>query len=122
LDFWLEWDRGTLVGRELAAKFYRYARYIDYRAWAREQSIIPLLLVVTTQGQERRLARIAAAVLAKTPSLEVYTTVESLLARYGPLAAIWKPVGRQGAGSSPGAEEETRRLNVLCRTQEQGKE
>ena len=91
--FWLEWDRGTMVLRDLATKFHTYARYVVYRTWVKEHAVLPLLLTVAADpGQERRIRRIAQQQLAQAPGLFMRMTTASLLARYGPLAPIWSQV------------------------------
>ncbi len=91
--FWLEWDRGTMVLRDLATKFYTYARYVAYRTWVKEHAVLPLLLTVAADlGQERRIRRVAQQQLAQTPGLFMRMTTASLLAGYGPLAPIWSQV------------------------------
>jgi len=88
--FWLEWDRGTMVLRDLASKFATYARYVAYRVWVKEHAVLPLLLTVAADvGQERRIRRVAEPQLAHTPGLVMRTTTASLLATQGPLAPIW---------------------------------
>ena len=44
MRFWLEWDRGTMNVRDLAIKFTSYASYIASREWARERSMLPVLV------------------------------------------------------------------------------
>ena len=91
--FWLEWDRGTMVLRDLATKFYTYARYVAYRTWVKEHAVLPLLLTVAADlGQERRIRRVAQQQLAQTSGLFMRMTTASLLAGYGPLAPIWSQV------------------------------
>ena len=88
--FWLEWDRGTMVLRDLASKFTTYARYVAYRSWVKEHAVLPLLLTVAADvGQERRIRRVAQQQLAHTPGLVMQMTTASLLATQGPLAPIW---------------------------------
>ena len=88
--FWLEWDRGTMVLRDLATKFTTYARYVAYRSWVKEHAVLPLLLTVASDiGQERRIRRVAEPQLAHTPGLVMQITTASLLAAQGPLALIW---------------------------------
>jgi DNA-binding IclR family transcriptional regulator len=88
--FWLEWDRGTMGVRDLAAKFNTYAHYVASKEWFKEQRVIPSLLVVTADvGQEMRVIRIATAVLAQAPGLIVRTTTAIRLTNQGPLGAIW---------------------------------
>ena len=96
--FWLEWDRGTMVLRDLASKFMTYARYVAYRSWVKEHAVLPLLLTVAADvGQERRIRRVAETQLAHTPGLVMQITTASLLATQGPLAPIWWPVATSRA-------------------------
>jgi predicted transcriptional regulator len=89
MRFWLEWDRGTMNVRDLAVKFTSYAHYIASREWAREHSMLPVLLCVAPDiAQERRMQRVAQDRLTSTPEV-VYTTTEVLLKDHGPLAPIW---------------------------------
>jgi predicted transcriptional regulator len=103
LRFWLEWDCGTMNVRDLAIKFTSYAHYITSREWARERSMLPLLICVAPDiAQERRMQRVAEARLPHTPGVVVWTTTEVLLNEHGPLAPIWLqaiPQRRQAASS-----------------------
>jgi len=82
-----------MVLRDLATKFYTYARYVAYRTWVKEHAVLPLLLTVAADlGQERRIRRVAQQQLAQTPGLFMRMTTASLLAGYGPLAPIWSQV------------------------------
>ncbi len=91
--FWLEWDRGTMVLRDLASKFATYARYVAYKVWVKDHAVLPLLLTVTADvGQEQRIKRVAQQQLAHTPGLRMQITTASLLATQGPLAPIWSQV------------------------------
>ena len=90
IRFWLEWDRGTMNVRDLAIKFTSYAYYIASREWARECSMLPVLICVAPDiAQERRMQRVAQARLTSPPGLVVWTTTEVLLNEHGPLAPIW---------------------------------
>ena len=101
MRFWLEWDRGTMNVRDLAVKFTSYANYIASREWAREGSMLPVLVCVAPDiAQERRIQRVAQARLTSTPGLVVWTTTEVLLNEQGPLSPIWlqsKPQSNQAA-------------------------
>ena len=101
--FWLEWDRGTMNVRDLAVKFTSYASYIVSREWAREGSMLPVLICVAPDiAQERRMQRVAQARLTSPPGLVVWTTTRVLLDGQGPLASIWlqsKPQSSQAAQS-----------------------
>jgi hypothetical protein len=90
LRFWLEWDRGTMNARDLAIKFTSYAHFIASREWARERSLLPLLLCVAPDiAQERRMQRVAKATFTRTHGLGLWTTTEVLLHEQGPLSPIW---------------------------------
>ena len=94
IQFWLEWDRGTMNVRDLTVKFTAYAHYLTSREWAREHERLPLLVCVAPDiSQEQRIWRVAQTTLAKLPGqpLMLWTTTASLLTAYGkgPLAAIW---------------------------------
>jgi predicted transcriptional regulator len=90
MRFWLEWDRGTMNVRDLAVKFASYAFYIASREWAREGSMLPVLVCVAPEiAQEKRLAHVVRARSAQADGFVVWTTTEVLLNSYGPLAPIW---------------------------------
>jgi len=90
IRFWLEWDRGTMNVRDLTVKFTSYAHYIASREWARECSLLPVLVCVAPDiAQERRMQRVAQAGLTSTSGLVVCTTTMVLLNEQGPLATIW---------------------------------
>jgi predicted transcriptional regulator len=93
--FWLEWDRATMGTRDLVPKFRTSAHYVTSHEWFRDKDILPfLLIVVPGKEQERRIASIAAAVLADATGLVIRTTTATRLANHGPLAAIWYLVPR----------------------------
>jgi hypothetical protein len=90
MRFWLEWDRGTMNVRDLAVKFTSYAHYIASREWARERSMLPVLICVAPDiAQERRMQRVAQGRLARSPGVVLWTTTLLLLKEQGPLAPIW---------------------------------
>ena len=90
MRFWLEWDRGTMNARDLVVKFTSYAYYIASREWAREGSMLPVLVCIAPDiAQERRIQRVAQARLTSPPGLVVWTTTRVLLDEQGPLAPIW---------------------------------
>jgi hypothetical protein len=64
--------------------------YLASREWSRERTALPRLLVVAPEvGQERRIQRVAQAVLAHVSGLVIWTSTAVLLEEYGPLAPIW---------------------------------
>jgi len=92
IQFWLEWDRGTMNVRDLAVKFRSYAHYLSSREWARERTALPRLFVVAPEvAQERRIQRVAEASLMHVNGLVIWTTTMVLLHEQGPLAPIWSP-------------------------------
>ena len=91
VQFWLEWDRGTMNVRDLTVKFTAYAQYLTSREWERDHTALPTLVCVAPElAQEQRIVRVASSVLSQTPGLVLATTIETLLAHDGPLAAIWR--------------------------------
>ena len=46
MRFWLEWDCGTMNVRDLTVKFTAYSHYIASREWAREHSVLPVLICI----------------------------------------------------------------------------
>ncbi len=102
-SFCLERDRGTINARELLIKCTSYAHYIASRVWARECTMLPVLVCI---AQERHMQRVAEKRIGRTPGLILWTTTEVLLPDQGPLAPIWlqsmpqrsqvsQPVGQQ---------------------------
>ena len=87
--------------RDLAVKFTSYAHYTASREWAREHSMLPVLICVAPNiAQERRMHRVAKASLTLSPGVMEWTTTAVLLNDHGPLAPIWlqsKPQGNQVA-------------------------
>src|ERR1700693_125491 len=92
---------------DLAVKFTSYAYYLASREWARERSMLPVLICIAPDiAQERRLQRVALARLTSSPGLVVWTTTEVLLNKQGPLAPIWlqrRPQSSQTAVAQPGS-------------------
>jgi hypothetical protein len=90
MRFWLEWDPGTMNACDLAVKFTSYACYIASREWAREHSMLPVLICVAPDiAQERRVQRVAQARLTSPSGAMMWTTTGVLLNEQGPLAPIW---------------------------------
>ena len=88
--FWLEWDRGTMNVRDLVVKFTSYEYYIASREWARECSMLPVLVCVAPDiAQERRMQRVAHARLTQSAGLVLWTTTDVLMNEHGPLSPIW---------------------------------
>ena len=76
--------------RDLLIKFISYTHYIVSREWARECSMLPVLVCIAPDiAQERRMQRVAQVRLAHTPGLVLWTTTEVMLHEQGPLAPIW---------------------------------
>ena len=90
MRFWLERDRETINVRDLAIKFTSYAYYIASREWARECSMLPVLVCIAPDiAQERRMQHVAQARLSHIPGLVLWTTMGVLLHEQGPLSTIW---------------------------------
>jgi hypothetical protein len=89
--------------RDLAVKFTSYASYIASREWAREHSMLPVLICVAPDiAQEKRVQRGALDSLKRSSGVVLWTTTALLLNDHGPLAPIWlqsTPQSRQGAQS-----------------------
>jgi Replication-relaxation len=80
LQFWLEWDRGTMNARDLTVKFTSYAHYLASREWTRDHTALPMVLCVAPDiAQERRIQRVAQTTLATTPGFVLVTTTRSNL-------------------------------------------
>jgi hypothetical protein len=89
VQFWFEWDRGTMNMCDLSIKLTLYAHYIASREWARDRSPLPLLVCVTPNiAQESRLVRVAQMKLEEITGFAIWTTTADQLVRYGPLAPI----------------------------------
>jgi hypothetical protein len=116
MRFWLEWDRGTMNVRDLATKFASYAQYIDSREWARERSVLPLLIcIVPDIAQERRVQRVAQARLVHPPEPVLWTTTVVLLNEYGPLAPIWlQGMLKRSQATQPGSSLRQRLSDVIA--------
>jgi hypothetical protein len=117
IRFWLEWDRGTMNVRDLTIKFLSYAYYIASREWARERSMLPLLVCIAPDiAQERRIQRVAQARLTSMPELELWTTTEVLLNEHGPLAPIWlQGIPQHRKGAQPGGSLDDQQRDVDSR-------
>ncbi len=103
--FWLEWDRGTMNVRDLAVKFISYAYYIASREWARECSMLPVLVCVAPDiAQERRVQRVAQARLTQSAGLVAWTTTDVLFNEHGPLSPIWlQGLPQRSQAAKPGS-------------------
>jgi len=90
MSFWLEWDRGTMNVRDLTVKFTSYAHYIASSEWAREHSMLPVLICVAPDiAQEKRMEQVAQDSFTRSPGVVLWTTTAVLLKDHGPLAPIW---------------------------------
>ncbi len=98
--FWLEWDRGTMGTRDLGVKLRTYEQYVASREWFKQETILPLLLVVAPDpGQERRLSRVATATLADRCGLIIRTTTSIRVREQGVQGPIWDQVLPRGEGT-----------------------
>jgi hypothetical protein len=105
MRFWLEWDRGTMNVRDLTIKFTSYVFYIASREWAREHSMLPVLICVAPDiAQERRVQRVAQDRLTRSAGLIVWTTTEVLFNEHGPLSPIWlQGLPQRSQAAKPGS-------------------
>lgn len=86
--FWLECTTGDPSVRDLARMLSAYAIYLRSRDWMHEQ--MPLLCVlVTGPAQERRLARVAQAVLGAIAGCRLAVTTAARVLQAGVLSPIW---------------------------------
>jgi hypothetical protein len=97
--FFLEYDRGTVRGRALRAKFSAYARVFTSARAAGEYDGIPAVLVVTTgPGAEARiLSSIECASIGYVGMVPIFVTTVGWIANepLGPLGPVWRrPAGR----------------------------
>ena len=92
LRFWLEYDRGTMMARDLESKCATYAAFLASREWAFGSAIPPVLLAVVPEiAQEQRFSRTAQALLAHITGLRFYTTTIGMIVTAGLSAPIWQP-------------------------------
>ena len=76
--------------RDLTVKFTSYAHYIASHEWARECSMLPVLICVAPDiAQERRIQRVAQDSLTLSPGVVLCTTTVVLLKDHDPLNPIW---------------------------------
>ena len=69
--------------RDLTIKFSSYARYMSSLEWARECSVLPVLVCVAPDiAQERRMVRVAQTRLKQDSGLVLCTTAEVLWNEY----------------------------------------
>jgi hypothetical protein len=100
--FWLEWDRGTMSGADLARKLAHYAGYAaSEERRLKDGETLPLLLfVVEGRGQFERL-RWAVEQTPMEGALAISATYARLLEERGPLASIWWPISQGEGWSGP---------------------
>ncbi len=94
--FWLEWDMATMARSEMEQKFRHYASYAASRTyWDEQPHSLPMLLVVVPSARREAVIAevvndlVANHVLTPQGCLNIRSTSFALLARDGPLAAIW---------------------------------
>lgn len=103
---WIEWDRGTMNGKNIRSKLESYKMYITSGEWTRirVQKLPLLLVIVPGKSQHDLIAGIAREVLGVLQMLVRITTIHRL-ERFGPLSAIWTHVLPKN-----GREEDRRQL------------
>ena len=95
--FYLEWDRGTMRSPDMVEKFKAYALYFGLTLrHAEERRAAPDLLVVTVSPLREqiiwRLLEENFREIGMTPAA-CFTSIDSLVERFGPLGAIWRSYG-----------------------------
>jgi DNA-binding MarR family transcriptional regulator len=98
--FYLEWDRGTVKLPDLVEKLRSYALF--YASASRHAEGHPpggdLLLVTVSPSREQviwRLLEESFTEIGMTPSA-CFTSIDSLVERFGPAGAIWRSFGSSG--------------------------
>ncbi len=90
----LEWDRGTMFWSKLIEKLQSYAAYFASRERGESGSgTSPDILVVTSSHQrENSVWHLLASAFDGTGASpdHMFTTIDTLVERLGPLAAIWR--------------------------------
>jgi hypothetical protein len=114
---WIEWDRGTMNGKNIRAKLESYKHYVTSGEWRRigVQRLPLLLVIVPGKKQHDLIARIAREVLSDLQMLVRVTTLQRL-ERFGPLAPIWTHVLPE---SGRGEEDRRRLLDLSVRREEE---
>jgi len=75
--------------RDLAIKFTSYAQYISSREWAREYSVLPLVLCGSRYRSGKAHTRVGKARLSNVHGLLMKSTTTELLLSQVPFASIW---------------------------------
>jgi hypothetical protein len=103
--------------RDLTIKFTSYAHYIASREWAREHSMLPVLICVAPDNaQERRVQRVAQDTLTQSAGLIVWTTTEALFNEHGPLSPIWlQGLPQRSQAAKPGSVLRHRLYDMIPR-------
>ena len=75
--------------RDLAVKFTSYAYYIATREWAKEHSVLPVLVVAPDIRAGEAYATGSPGQLTRSPGVVLWTTTLLLLKEHGALASVW---------------------------------
>jgi hypothetical protein len=91
LRCWLEYDRGTMNGRDLNRKVGAYAAYWEAKEWAADgYTTLPrLLFIVPEHGQEQRLRKACEEYLGAA-RLRVLVTTAAHLDALTPCGRLWR--------------------------------
>lgn len=106
--------------RDLSIKFASYAHYIASREWAKESSLLPVLVCIAPISREaRRMSSVARTRLAHASGLVVWTTTDLLLNAYGSRAEIWlKHIPQGSQERQPGDLRRQMMFALVLRTHE----
>ena len=93
--FYLEWDRGTTRWPEMVDKCRLYAAYYANLARTGVENGPDVLMVTTSPVRENIIWRTltTAFVEANASPGHILTSVDPLVARMGPMAAVWRRAG-----------------------------
>ncbi len=102
--FFLEWDRGKEAIGVIGQKMRNYLDYLNYReGWSSHFSEFPLLLFVTTGGDERlrnvmvETERQMRQVGASPDRFVAWMTTQARLDRHGMFGKVWYQAGKTPA-------------------------
>jgi len=91
--FFLEWDRGTMRGKQMREKFHYYAAYFASRGDSKAQ---PAVLIVTNSPHRENAIwhdlEEAFGEINGMPS-RFFTSIDSLIRGPGPFARVWRSFG-----------------------------
>jgi len=95
--FYLEWDRGTMRWPDMIEKFRLYAAYYANLARTGVENGPDLLMVTASPAREGIIWQTLAMAFDEVNAspAHISTSLDSLLARVGPMGAVWRRAGSQ---------------------------